>query len=151
MPHQTGAPSTREQRNSKAQHARRLLAGSTIPREDSDDELGDEDQPWAWIFEDEAGNSQEGEADANADDSTTRGRRSRLSRNASKSQGSKIVGARMGTFECQIGDCVLLKADNNEAWVGIICSFSEEEEMGATVMCMGSTEWFLAKIQSNLL
>ncbi|KAK3298918.1 P-loop containing nucleoside triphosphate hydrolase protein [Chaetomium fimeti] len=35
----------------------------------------------------------------------------------------------MGTFECYLGDTVLLKADgSNEAWVGIICEFQTDEE-----------------------
>lgn len=41
----------------------------------------------------------------------------------------RIVGARMGNFECRLGDCVLLKAQGtNEAWVGLICEFKEDEE-----------------------
>ena len=39
----------------------------------------------------------------------------------------RIVGARMGTFECHIGDTVLLKAAGNEAWVAIIQDFGEGE------------------------
>ena len=35
----------------------------------------------------------------------------------------------MGTFECQIGDCVLLKAEGaGEAWIGLICDFQDDEE-----------------------
>lgn len=34
----------------------------------------------------------------------------------------------MGSFQCKIGDTVLLKAEGNEAWVGIICNFREDEE-----------------------
>ena len=34
----------------------------------------------------------------------------------------------MGSFECRLGDCVLLKADGpNEAWVGIIYDFLDED------------------------
>lgn len=44
----------------------------------------------------------------------------------------------MGSFECRIGDSVLLKAEgSNEAWVGIICEFLEddgENEMAANFM-----------------
>jgi len=40
-----------------------------------------------------------------------------------------ITGARMGSFECKVGDCVLLKAEGtNEAWVGLICEFLEDED-----------------------
>ena len=38
-----------------------------------------------------------------------------------------VVGARMGSFQCAIGDAVLLKAAGNEAWVAIITGFSEGE------------------------
>jgi origin recognition complex subunit 1 len=74
--------------------------------------------------------------DGEAEESSSKARRGRPSRKPSKNQERKIVGARMGPFECKIGDCVLLKADSNEAWAGIICDFLEEEdEMGITVMC----------------
>lgn len=40
----------------------------------------------------------------------------------------EIVGARMGSFEVRLGDIVLLKAPvSNEAWVAILCNFSEKE------------------------
>ncbi|THX09052.1 P-loop containing nucleoside triphosphate hydrolase protein [Aureobasidium pullulans] len=38
-----------------------------------------------------------------------------------------IIGARMGDFECHIGDTVLLKAAGNEAWVAIVQDFAEGE------------------------
>jgi origin recognition complex subunit 1 len=38
-----------------------------------------------------------------------------------------ITGARMGDFECHIGDTVLLKAAGNEAWVAIINDFAQGE------------------------
>ncbi|KAK3109322.1 Origin recognition complex, subunit 1, partial [Teratosphaeriaceae sp. CCFEE 6253] len=42
-----------------------------------------------------------------------------------------ILGARMGRFECRVGDIVLLKAPaSGEAWVAIIWNFSEGEEDG---------------------
>jgi origin recognition complex subunit 1 len=35
----------------------------------------------------------------------------------------------MGSFECRLGDTVLLKADGSgEAWVGIICDFQADED-----------------------
>ncbi|KAL9068597.1 MAG: hypothetical protein Q9157_006457 [Trypethelium eluteriae] len=77
--------------------ARRYLSGA-IFREDSDDELGLEDHPWEWIYEE--------------------GPKSR----------QIIVGARMGSFECKRGDIVMLKAEGNAVWVGIICYFFEDEE-----------------------
>lgn len=71
-----------------------------------DDELDDE---WEWIYR--AIPSQSG----------------RL-RNESAQH---IVGARNGEFECQVGDCVLLKADGaNRSWVAIITDFVEADEDG---------------------
>ena len=35
----------------------------------------------------------------------------------------------MGSFECRIGECVLLKAEGtHEAWIGLICDFEENED-----------------------
>ncbi|KAM3419292.1 hypothetical protein BST61_g5229 [Cercospora zeina] len=42
--------------------------------------------------------------------------------------GKSIKGARMGSFECFVGDPVLLKAANNQAWVALLYGFTEEEE-----------------------
>ena len=84
----------------KAQRVRRLLRGVGIARADSDDELGLEDHPWEWIY-----SSPEQSTDT-------------------------IIGARMGSFKCQLGDTVLLKAEGlaKEAWVGLICSFVTDDE-----------------------
>ena len=83
----------------KAERARQYLTDGGVTREDSDDELGLEDYPWEWIFSSELGSE------------------------------SDIIGARMGDFQCMIGDCVLLKAEGNgEAWIGLICHFEEDEE-----------------------
>lgn len=96
---------------------RRKAALPGISREDSDDELGIDDLPWEWIY-----NVQDQDR-ANDDAQTDRKRR--------KVTGNKIVGARMGTFECRIGDTVLLKADgSNEAWVAIICEFVDDDGEG---------------------
>ncbi|OTA51924.1 P-loop containing nucleoside triphosphate hydrolase protein [Hypoxylon sp. EC38] len=82
-----------------------------VARDDSDDELGIDDHPWEWIY-----------------------RRKQLPDSIAKRKRNDqqgIVGARMGTFECYVGDCVLLKADgSNEAWVAIITEFREEDEDG---------------------
>ena len=109
MPHKT--PSTKSQ-TSKAERARQLLSGGGVIREDSDDELGFDDLPWEWIYS----------ADS-----------------ASEEEAQEIVGARMGAFECMIGDCVLLKAEGtHEAWIGLICDFEEDEEEGK----MANFMWF---------
>lgn len=100
---------------SHADRVRRFLTGGGVAREDSDDELGLEDHPWKWIYATSSqsrNSSSVDEADGNREE--------------------KIVGARMGEFECRIGDCVLLKAEgtSNEAWIGIICEFQDDEEKG---------------------
>lgn len=87
-------------------------------REDSDDELGYEDHPWEWIYADLG-------ADAPSVDGNATPRKRKL---ASTMQAKRIVGARMGSFRCKLGDAVLLKADGNQAWVGIICDFHEDDE-----------------------
>lgn len=100
MPHKT-PPKPK----SKAERARQYLHAGGILREDSDDELGLEDHPWEWIYASET----------DEDDK----------------EPEQIVGARMGEFQCAIGDYCLLKAEGtNEAWVGIICGFEEDEDHG---------------------
>lgn len=133
--------------NAKAARARRLLSGAPLPREDSDDELGYEDHPWQWVYE--ADELQAAEQDQNSNGSNEQGdeaasgpkgrRRSKPARLTSRPQDQTIFGARMGSFECKLGDCVLLKAEGegNKAWMGIICEFGEDdnEAMSANVMC----------------
>ncbi|KAL8865755.1 MAG: hypothetical protein Q9174_006714, partial [Haloplaca sp. 1 TL-2023] len=101
MPHKTSESSA-----AKVAKARQWLHTGGIAREDSDDELGLEDHPWEWIYSKETSTDDE--------------------------DPDQIVGARMGDFQCNVGDCCLLKAEGtNEAWVGIICAFEEDEEDGA--------------------
>ncbi|KAL8831745.1 MAG: hypothetical protein Q9191_000673 [Dirinaria sp. TL-2023a] len=87
----------------KAARAKQYLSGGGVAREDSDDELGLEDHPWQWIY--------------SSDQERKKGQ-------------PEIIGARMGSFQCAIGDCVLLKAEGgtNEAWIGLICEFQDDEE-----------------------
>ncbi|OLN92870.1 Origin recognition complex subunit 1 [Colletotrichum chlorophyti] len=91
-----------------------------VTRDDSDDELGVDDLPWEWIYD-----ASEPEATSQtAEDAHSPRKRKNISLNE-----PKIVGARIGGFQCHIGDCVLLKADgSNEAWVAIICEFLEDED-----------------------
>ena len=101
MPQKTSTSSA-----AKVAKARQWLHTGGITREDSDDELGLEDYPWEWIYSKEISDDDE--------------------------DPDQIVGARMGDFQCNVGDCCLLKAEGtNEAWVGIICGFEEDEEDGA--------------------
>lgn len=84
-------------KRTKIEQARHILSGCGVQREDSDDELGQEDHPWEWIYE-----------------------------GSGKSQ--NIVGARMGSFSCYLGDVVLLQAPSkNEAWVAMLQDFTEGE------------------------
>lgn len=101
MPHRTYSPSRITK--SKAERARQYLSVGGVAREDSDDELGLEDLPWEWIYSNEPAKRAGDERD--------------------------VVGARMGDFQCMVGDCVLLKAEGtNEAWIGLICTFEEDDD-----------------------
>jgi origin recognition complex subunit 1 len=85
-----------------------------IVRDDSDDELGTEDHPWEWIYSSEA-------TEPAIDNGSSRKRKRTLE--------DRIIGARMGDFQCSLGDTVLLKAEgSNEAWVGVICEFVDDDE-----------------------
>ncbi|KAF2279449.1 P-loop containing nucleoside triphosphate hydrolase protein [Westerdykella ornata] len=109
-------------KRSRQEKARQYLTGGAVLREDSDDELGYEDFPWEWIWdeEDAAKEGQNGSVTP----------RKRRALEGSEGKKRRIVGARMGSFTCKLGDTVLLKADGNTAWVGIICEFLEEEYEG---------------------
>lgn len=100
--------------NGRSSRAARYLPG--VAREDSDDELGTDDLPWEWIYE-----TEEPEPEPAAENGRKRKRQA--------TQEPQIIGARMGSFDCYLGDMVLLKAEgSNEAWVGIICDFQTDEE-----------------------
>jgi origin recognition complex subunit 1 len=121
-------------KRSRAEQARQYLTGGAVLREDSDDELGYEDHPWEWIYDDHADH----DATSNSQDETPRKRKA-----AAAFQEKRIVGARMGNFTCKVGDAVLLKADGNQAWVGIICDFIddlEEEEKMAKFLWFASEQ-----------
>lgn len=90
---------------------RSSTAVTGVARDDSDDELGIDDHPWEWIYQ-----------QIQYSDSEVKKKR-----NGQRN----IIGARMGTFECYAGDCVLLKAEgSNEAWVAIIAGFREVDDDG---------------------
>ncbi len=126
-------------KGSTAERARQYLSGGGVMREDSDDELGLEDHPWEWIFQDAAAQSgydpnfasnisKAGAAPSaiQGSDIFTLGKKEPSRRDMRPKR--QIIGARMGAFECKIGDCVLLKAEGtNEAWIGLICEFQEVE------------------------
>ncbi|UPK97942.1 hypothetical protein LCI18_008877 [Fusarium solani-melongenae] len=95
--------------------AKRQLPGA--PKNDFDELAGDEPS-WEWIY----------------NTSPTAERRSdepQSDRKRRKVTGDRIVGAKIGRFECRIGDVVMLKADgSNEAWVALICEFVEDDGEG---------------------
>ncbi|KAL0936660.1 origin recognition complex subunit 1 (ATPase) [Colletotrichum truncatum] len=105
----------------KSVQSSRLQSRSTgVARDDSDDELGIDDLPWEWIYESSSSNSLD-----RADDDGTDVTRKRKRTNGER----RIVGATLGTFQCHIGDCVLLKAEGSkEAWVAVICEFVEDDD-----------------------
>lgn len=75
------------------------------------------DVTWEWIYSSEAS-----PRDDESDDSDG-GRKRR------KVDTTNIIGARLGSFECKIGDCVLLKADgSSDSWVAMICEFVQDDE-----------------------
>ncbi|KAE9979361.1 hypothetical protein BLS_009893 [Venturia inaequalis] len=119
----------RKPKPTKIEKARQYLKGGGVTREDSDDELGTEDHPWEWIYD---SHSTLKSKDGGRDGSNKRTAVAAFSESA-------IVGARMGKFECRLGDAVLLKADGSEAWVGIITHFFEDEEGGEK---MANFMWF---------
>ncbi|TID21396.1 Pre-mRNA-splicing factor [Venturia nashicola] len=119
----------RKPKPTKVERARQYLKGGGVTREDSDDELGTEDYPWEWIYD---SHSTLQSKDGGRDGSNKRTSTAAFSDSA-------IVGARMGKFECKLGDAVLLKADGSEAWVGIITHFFEDEEGGEK---MANFMWF---------
>ncbi|KAK2001729.1 ATPase [Colletotrichum falcatum] len=98
----------------------RQSARSTgVARDDSDDELGVDDFPWEWIHDSTNANSPEETVSG-----SSHGRKRRR-----VNMEAHVKGARMGNFECYIGDCVLLKAEGSkEAWVAIICDFLEQDD-----------------------
>ena len=133
MPHKTSTATGRSH-SAKAERARQFLSGGGVSRDDSDDELGLEDHPWQWINCTDNGQESYSMSANRPVEETFEGEASRWkdsSLHAANTGQRKIVGARMGNFKCMIGDCVLLKAEGtNEAWVGLICEFREEEEEG---------------------
>ena len=106
------------------QRARIWLSGGAVTRDDSDDELGTDDLPWEWIYDDEKKDSLS----------------SSKKRKRDEKSGPAIVGAQMGSFQCNVGDTVFLRSADNQAWVGVICQFGDDEEGEKSAYFM----WFSA-------
>ncbi|KAK3497812.1 P-loop containing nucleoside triphosphate hydrolase protein [Neurospora hispaniola] len=121
-------PATPGRRSSRAQDFR--LPGVT--REDSDDELGTDDLPWEWIYDREEDEGENEVIPASGPGSRKRKRTTQPER--------KIIGAKMGDFDCYVGDTLLLKAEgSNEAWVGIVSEFLVDDgEKSAKFMWFSS-------------
>lgn len=126
------AGSTRSPKNNGPniqERAQQWMTRGGLIREDSDDELGDEDLPWHWIYEDDHNpelEEQKTPGSNGAEEKLTP--RKRSSRPAPRRR-RRIIGARMGNFECRLGQVVLLKSpEPGKDWAGIITEFLEEED-----------------------
>ncbi|CAG8930537.1 unnamed protein product [Penicillium salamii] len=116
-----GTPPPRRSTGASARAQQWMTKGALV-RDDSDDELGSEDHPWDWIYD---------KLDAIPEEGTeeTPNKRSRRRTSRPARQQRKIIGARMGTFECKLGEVVLLKSpEAGKEWVGIISEFRDEED-----------------------
>lgn len=132
--------SEHEPRPAARKRSQKWMTKGALVREDSDDELGDEDHPWDWIFDAEP--EVNGDSEVN-NASPTKSNRRRSSRPAQKKR--TIIGAKMGSFECRLGQIVLLKSpEAGKDWVGIITEFVEEddEEQEGEVMKNANIMWF---------
>lgn len=144
-------PGGRQKRNVRERGYEWLTKGGVV-HDDSDDELGFEDHPWEWVYEpDEEKDGDQDVADSVQDHADDQPRRRRSSRPASR-KARKIIGAQMGSFECKLGQVVLLKSpEAGKDWIGIISEFLEEEneETGepvksANIMWFASPDEFLS-------
>jgi origin recognition complex subunit 1 len=147
-----GKPLANSDKSDRKKRARHWLTKGGMAREDSDDELGYEDHPWEWIYvadtERNKANGNEGLSPNKADSKLTR------DSGRSKKGPNKIIGARMGSFECKLGQVVLLKSpEAGRDWAGIICEFLEvEDEDGqgedmiksANIMWLASPDEFIS-------
>ncbi|KAM0198082.1 hypothetical protein ACHAPI_004411 [Fusarium lateritium] len=98
-----------------AERAKRQISG--IAHDLSDDELAADEPSWQWIY--------------NSTPTTERSDDAQSDRKRRKVTGDRIVGAKIGQFECRVGDTVMLKADgSNEAWFALICEFVEDDGEG---------------------
>ncbi|KAL4774976.1 P-loop containing nucleoside triphosphate hydrolase protein [Aspergillus nidulans var. acristatus] len=128
--------------------AEQWMTKGGIIREDSDDELGEEDLPWEWIYDTESDNNEETGKKVQASGETPKSSRRRSSRQSQR----KIIGARTGPFECRIGETVLLKSpEPGKDWAGIITDFLEEEDdegdepiKSANIMWFASPDEFIS-------
>ncbi|KAL4905910.1 hypothetical protein BDW74DRAFT_152270 [Aspergillus multicolor] len=135
-----GNVSLQTRKRDALKRAEQWMAKGGILRDDSDDELGEEDYPWEWIYDAEPDNEEGAGKGAEASGETPKSARRRSSRQSQR----KIVGARMGLFECKTGEVILLKSpEPGKDWVGIIMDFREEEnDEGGEPIKMANIMWF---------
>ncbi|EGE80680.1 origin recognition complex subunit 1 [Blastomyces dermatitidis ATCC 18188] len=127
-----GKSETRKKKPNRAEErAKQWLTKGGIYREDSDDELGYEDHPWEWIYETDPPSTEDSRLNGSGDelDCVTPTKRKTSQRSRRKALTKKIIGARTGSFECRLGQAVLLNSpEPGKDWAGIICEFLEEED-----------------------
>lgn len=101
-------------------HRTKRTKRSALPRiaKDDSEELGDDDLSWQWVYADQSQTTPRTKDDGNS-----------RKRKRTVEGERRIVSAKMGSLECKVGDTVLLKGDgSNEAWLGIICDFQDDED-----------------------
>ena len=104
-----------------ADKARKALCGDSSDDVSSGDELGLQQNDWEWIYEVSADVEQE------HDEAQQSARKRRLSSKLqASSRPGRIVGVKLGRFECRLGDPVVLRAGRNETWVAIIQEFIDD-------------------------
>ena len=125
----------RSNRPTQIERARQWIKRGAVTADDSEDELGIDDQPWEWIYAD-----QDIRRVKVSNQDVEDGKNSRKRKASAISSSGDIVGARIGKFECRLGDTVLLKAEGgNDAWVGVICDLFNGEDEGQK---MANFMWF---------
>lgn len=112
------------------ERAQQWMTKGGLVREDSDDELGVVDHPWVWIYEGNDKTASSNEAQNGTDLSVVPDspRKPSVARTSSKRR-RRIIGARMGNFECRLGQVVLLRSpEPGKDWAGIITEFLLDDE-----------------------
>lgn len=139
---------SRPRKSEALKRAEQWMTKGGIIRDDSDDELGKEDLPWEWIFDVDIDDASESKNTPEPSRETPKASRRRSSRQPQR----KIIGARMGSFECKLGEVILLKSpEPGKDWVGIITQFREEEDdeedepiKSANIMWFASPDEFIS-------
>lgn len=137
--------STQTRTRNARKRAQLWMTKGGLVRDDSDDELGHEDHPWVWIYDSNSDEIKDEAEGAQPAEEVSRSGRRRQSRTKNTKRRQQIIGARMGQFECRLGQVVLLKSpEAGKDWVGIITEFVEEEddEAEGEVIKSANIMWF---------